>query len=120
MIMGNRSNICLQDYTNGQKGEIYLYSHWDGEDLPIILKRALIKGRDRWNDEPYLARIIFSEMIKDDVDGTTGYGLSSYLTDNEHNIIYVNMTDNIVTIESSVMSFEDYIKLNDGLLQSMM
>ena len=73
--MGDRGNIAIK-YQEGQK--IYFYSHWGGSELAQTLKRALEHGRSRWDDESYLARIIFSEMIKDEIDGTTGYGIAPF------------------------------------------
>jgi len=70
--MGERTEIFL--INDG----IYLYSHWDSlEDLRMILKSALIRGKERWTDKPYLNRIIFSEMIKKEIMELTGYGISS-------------------------------------------
>lgn len=78
--MGNRGNISLK-YKNGEK--IYFYSHWggDNESLSTIVRDALIRGKDRWGDESYLARIIFSEMIKEEVEKSTGYGIAPYQID---------------------------------------
>ena len=76
--MGMRRNIAL-DY--GGERKIYLYTHWDGEHLEHILRDALIRGRSRWDDPSYLARIIFSEMIQDEVLLTTGYGIAPYAMD---------------------------------------
>lgn len=79
--MGVRYDIKLEYYDKGnevpQNDDIYLYSHWDS-DLGTKLASALQRGKARWNDASYLARIIFSEMIKDDVDGLTGYGIAPY------------------------------------------
>ncbi len=70
--MGERTNIFLVN------DHIYLYAHWVSvEELRDILKNALIRGKERWNDKSYLNRIIFSELIKDEVLELTGYGLSS-------------------------------------------
>jgi len=91
--MGARANVVL-DYGKNQK--IYLYSHWGGESLEEVLKDALERGKSRWNDDSYLARIIFSEMIKDDVLGTTGYGISPYLTDNEYPLLEVDLNKQTV------------------------
>jgi hypothetical protein len=78
--MGNRGNIVMH-YEDGNK--IYFYSHWGGdqETLKAVITNALQRSKDRWEDEPYLSRIIFSEMIKNDINGTTGYGITPYITD---------------------------------------
>jgi hypothetical protein len=86
--MGDRANVYVKDY-HPEKG-VYLYTHWGGHDLPVIVQDALIRGTDRWSDESYLTRIIFSEMIKDHVLDGIGFGISATITDNEHKIIVVN------------------------------
>jgi hypothetical protein len=70
--MGDRANIHIIE-TEG--AGIYFYTHWTGYKLPQTLQVALARGKDRWNDETYLNRIIFSEMIKNNVLDETGFGL---------------------------------------------
>lgn len=79
--MGDRGNIKV--------GKVYLYTHWGGSEIKAILQRAL-KRRQRWNDEPYLTRIIFCEMLEGDLDGETGFGISTEIGDNENNIFEVD------------------------------
>lgn len=55
---------------------IYLYQHSDGYDLPKEVQNA-IKRHQRWDDEEYLARIIFDEMKGDDIDGELGFGIGN-------------------------------------------
>ena len=76
--MGNRGNVVLK-YSEGEK--IYLYTHWSGSSLNSIVKSALERGESRWDDPSYLARIVFSEMIKDQVMETTGFGIAPHEID---------------------------------------
>lgn len=114
--MGDRANIAVkQEKFKDQDGNdvyVYLYSHWGGSDLPMILQSALKRGNDRWTDNPYLTRIIFSEMVKDDLMDTTGYGISNYICDNEHAIIYVDTDNQTITIGEASWSFKEYIELD--------
>ena len=65
----------------------------------------------RWDDESYLARIIFSEMIKKSVLDETGYGIAPYEIEAGSPICTVNMRDKTVTdTEGKTYSFDDYIK----------
>jgi len=116
--MGDRGNICMKMEDGGQ---VFFYSHWGGYALPETLKAALIRARGtkadggrfingRWDDEPYLARIIFNEMTKGDEMETSGFGISTYLGDNEREIIYVSVKEQTVTIADKVTKFEDYVK----------
>jgi hypothetical protein len=86
--MGMRRNIAL-DY--GVSGKIYLYTHWGAAALENTLRDALRRGRTRWDDPPYLARIIFSEMIQDEVLDTIGYGIAPYVMDDEFPTIEVDL-----------------------------
>lgn len=71
--MGVRTDVKLK---YGGKNVIYLYSHWDEVDYLKDIIREVLKRQLRWDDSSYLARMIFSAMVKDDIDGETGYGLS--------------------------------------------
>lgn len=119
--MGMRQNIKLEYSTSNSKmpstelntNVIYIYSHWDGDDsvftspLAQKLKKALAR-RERWDDEMYLARIIFCEIVKDDIDGETGYGIGPEVGDDEYPTIIVNIPKQTV----NGVSFEDFINDN--------
>lgn len=104
--MGDRANVKVVE-TGG--GEIYLYTHWSGTELPEILAEALNRGRGRWTDETYLARIIFSEMVKDDIEGETGFGISTYRTDYEYDDLVVDVNTQTVGGRGGGVSFEDFV-----------
>ena len=80
--MSNSGAIKVK-YSDGTA--VYLYSHWGGDQLDTVA-RALDRARDRWSDEPYLARVLFSQMLLDAVSpfaslervvaDTTGFGIS--------------------------------------------
>ncbi len=106
--MGDRANFELID-DNG--GRIYLYSHWNGYKMPDILQKALIRGKERWDDESYLFRVIFCELIREEggIDDIAGAGISTYLTDNNHPII--SICRNTISVENAKkISFDDFIK----------
>lgn len=104
--MGDRANIIVQE----RNGSIFLYTHWAGYRVRKILARALDRGRDRWDDIPYLTRIIFSEMlIGTDLEDTAGFGIST-----EHmepgNDLWVNPNAQTVRIGADEIPFEDFIE----------
>jgi hypothetical protein len=76
--MGDRANILIKSVSGGK---VCLYTHNFGYSLPETLKSAMIRGKNRWTDEQYLARIIFCEMIQSDVLGETGFGISHHIGD---------------------------------------
>lgn len=53
--------------------EVWLYDHSCGHSLPHRVQTALAR-RWRWNDPPYLTRIIFDE-IEQTRGGEYGYGI---------------------------------------------
>lgn len=77
--MGDRANLCIKS----NDGAVFLYTHWRGSELRDVLATGLERGRSRWGDTPYLARIIFCELVKNSVDGETGYGISPGICDNQ-------------------------------------
>lgn len=97
--MGDRSNIIIKSGNS----KVYLYTHWGGSELKNVLKKALERGKNRWDDGQYLARIIFCEMIKDDVMGETGFGISSERGDGGSDILV-----SVDNQEVDGMSFDDF------------
>jgi hypothetical protein len=95
-------------------GGVYLYTHWCGDTLKETLKAALSK-RWRWQDESYLARIIFCEMMKGDEEGETGFGITTYkVSDLDWPLLIVDIKNQKVIEETDegnkTWSFEDFIK----------
>lgn len=116
--MGARANIVLNYNKSKEDGEkeekysnIYLYSHWGGETIKELLARALKRGKERWDDHSYLARIIFSEMVKEDIEGKTGFGISPYPPDNEYPLLHVDMENQNVKEENGRRgrSYQEFI-----------
>jgi len=68
--MGDRGQVLMVDE------KVYLYTHWNATELVETVRRALAR-KQRWDDPEYLARIIFCEMVKDDVKGETGFGIGT-------------------------------------------
>lgn len=86
--MGDRANVAIRN--PHEDGMVFLYTHWGGYELPRVIQDALKRGRDRWDDAPYLARIVFSEMVKGQENENTGFGISTGICDNEHPIIVLD------------------------------
>ena len=88
--MGDRGNICiLDDYKPLEHDPVFLYTHWGGSVLKQTLAAALARC-ERGEDGPYLARIIFCQMVGPDAwDGETGFGISTQICDNEYPVLVV-------------------------------
>jgi hypothetical protein len=106
--MGDRANVQVKD----GESNVFLYTHWSGSELPKTLKTALIRGKERWTDGQYLARIIFCEMVRDDIDDMTGYGISSVVGDGGDRIIVVNVDEQTIKINGKTVTFGEYIAKN--------
>jgi hypothetical protein len=114
--MGDRGQVKI--ISEGSP-DLYLYTHWTAYRLHKTVADALNRGRGRWNDNEYLSRIIFSEMIKDEVLEETGYGIGFELHGDVHKLVVVNITmgtagimDNDYTSWSwtqELIPFEDFI-----------
>ena len=87
---------------------MYLCSHWEGSELPERVKSALAK-KERWDDEPYLARIVFDEMTG--LHGeATGFGIDTQEMGLEHPLIVIDCQEGEVTIGEKSWSFQEYIE----------
>jgi hypothetical protein len=100
--MGDRANIVLDfgpadRYAVHLGRYIFIYGHWAGEVIALRLAQALY--RCRWDDPPYLARIVaqtFFDPIDLDNGEPTGFGMSPYVCDNEHALLVVDLPGNRV------------------------
>lgn len=116
--MGDRRNIVVEFDSNVS---VALYSHWTGEELDQVLANALDRARERWSDAPYLTRVIFSDMVKDALGSTTGYGIEPFATgtidyteSEPHYDLVVSIANKTVTGdihgEGKVRSFVEFIQ----------
>ena len=79
--MGCRGTIEVWENGDAPKSEerpVVLYTHWGAKEMEDDL-RDVLSRKQRWNDPAYLSRMIFSRMIRNDIDGELNYGI---LTDN--------------------------------------
>lgn len=71
------------------------------------MQEALRRGRDRWGDPSYLTRVIFSEMIQDEVFEVTGFGISVHPTEGRQ--IRINIPTKQIELEGApAQTFEEY------------
>ena len=115
--MGDRGNIKVIMDSDGDD-TVHLYTHWYGSNLPSIVSAALNspQARARWQDGPYLARILFCRLVGQKYWGSeTGFGISVKLGDGASQIITVNVPEQTVTDwHGNTVSFEDYATKIDG------
>lgn len=88
--MGDRANFGFVQ-SNGET--IVLYGHWAGHNMLGRLADAVIAARPRWTDESYATRIAISQLIGDQWNMETGWGLAvNSILDNEHKIPIIDWT----------------------------
>lgn len=109
--MGDRANVYIHE---GDTPGVYLYAHWTGSDLPGDVKDAL-SLQERWDDMPYLTRIVFCHMIGTD-RGTTGYGIDTQVGDGADRVVDIDVSAQTVNVEGfddfdtgKPVSFAEYI-----------
>jgi hypothetical protein len=127
--MGDRGNVFFVDGKQGKAlGGMYMYSHWGGSTLWSTVRDALVRGRERWGDSQYLARIVFCELVQESVMELTGYGLGTEMGDNGHAIVRIDDSKQRVSFHIpgteqspkdgfASWSYEEYAKANPALLE---
>ena len=108
--MGDRIVYTIKQ---DEKLSLNLYSHWGGYDRFVNLANALRAAEPRWNDTPYAARIIVSQLIGDQWSDELGFGLWANNSDEayggDHPDITINFIDKTVTDETGTHSFDSFI-----------
>ena len=98
--MGNRVNF---GFRQGNGETIVLYGHWAGDQMLAKLAAAVDKARPRWTDESYATRICISQLIGEDWDSETGWGLHvNQIGDNEHKIPIVDWRSGTFSLHEDV------------------
>jgi len=86
--VGDRANF---GFVQPNGNTIVLYGHWAGYQMLGRLADAVIAARPRWNDPAYATRIAVSQIVKDEWNSETGWGLHvNEIGDNEHKIAIVD------------------------------
>jgi len=121
--MGDRTNTVFR---MADGSDVVLYQHWGGSEMMSSLAAAIYAARSRWHDESYCTRIIISHLIGNDWNQEYGYGISTYIMDNEHSIPVIDFSDRTVALydfewengygrcllknQKFRMPFEDFVK----------
>ena len=86
--MGDRANF---GFKQSNDDTMVLDGHWAGYDMLSNLAQAVEAARPRWSDESYATRICVSQLVGDQWQSETGWGLSvNSILDNEHKIPVVD------------------------------
>ena len=82
--MGDQGVVSVTRVADAVVEEVVLFTQHQGRALAGQVQAALKRGIGRWRDGPYLARIVFCEMLlhaEHPFEGTEGYGIYARLTD---------------------------------------
>jgi len=102
--MGDRANF---GFVQPNGNTIVLYGHWAGYNMLAQLAEAVFKARPRWNDPAYATRITISQMINNDWNSETGWGLHvNEIGDNEHKIAIVDFNQQTFSLHE-VAAYND-------------
>jgi len=104
--MGDRGQVEITGM-HGSDASIYLYTHWGASELEHTVANALARGTSRWNDDEYLNRIIFSEMIQNELMDETGYGIGLGVHGDVYKLVVVNYSDNTIGIKQ--VNYDDVV-----------
>ncbi len=69
--MGDRAMAEIRT----EEGSLYVYTHWEGWNLPDRAREAIKFAKGRWTDTPYAMRILVDQLTKNSRDELTGSGL---------------------------------------------
>jgi hypothetical protein len=104
--MGSRTNFNFK--SNGH--DVVLYSHWGGDSKLTDLAYAIDKARPRWQDNNYAIRIAVSQLIGNQWESETGYGLSVDIGGEEsYDTTTVDFDKQLVIHNGSPIPFELFL-----------
>ena len=110
--MGDRANF---GFVQPNGNTIVLYGHWAGSQMLGQLADAVIAARGRWNDPAYATRIAISQIIGDQWNMETGFGLHvNEISDNEHKIAIVDWSQQTFSLHE-----EDDFRNTDNKVRGM-
>lgn len=110
--MGDRGNIII---VQEEKERLYFYTHWAGYDIPRRVAVAFDRARNRWDDEPYMNRVLFDSLAEGDSrEEVTGYGIDWRLGDGGTELT-VDYDRQKILYQDHYYSFADFVeKYYDG------
>lgn len=85
--MGDRANIGFIGAAGGDC--VWLYTHWDGSNLPDLARTAILAAQPRWGDAPYATRMALTAMISN-ITSDTGWGVDTQPGENEHDALVID------------------------------
>lgn len=114
--MGARATWEIRQYDNTPS--IYLYSHWGGSTKWIDTVNALRMAEPRWDDPAYGARIFISQIVGNQWDGETGFGIvagnaGEVPFEEEYFPLVIDFTTKTVKAGDLELTFDEFLVAED-------
>jgi hypothetical protein len=114
--MGSRTEWIIKEDNSGNA--VHLYSHWGGDDKFADTQRALAKAMPRWSDTTYGVRIFISQIIGNNWDNETGFGIavgndSDNLFEESYFHAVIDFPNQRVVFGSREWSFSEFISADN-------
>jgi len=108
--MSDNADVCIEEHDQ----DIFLYTHWEGHTLPILVGRVLAR-RTRWRDAHYLARMVFSEMIAVDLRGDGNFGISTIHRGADYPLLTLHVDRQEVEAECRTerVTFAEFVEMRE-------
>jgi hypothetical protein len=112
--MGARTTWAIK--TEEGDAVTWLYSHWGGDSKLEDTKHALAKAEPRWDDTSYGARIFISQIIGNQWDSETGFGITTGTVDNcpfeeSYDLVFIDFTTKLISYGPFVFGFSEFLGL---------
>jgi hypothetical protein len=105
--MGNRTAVGLKEFKSSAN-TLIVYLHWSNYENGISDAYApLVHARKRWGDTFYANRMAISSLIRDDIDGELGVGISI------NDVHWIDYDEYAV-----IVWMENVVVINDGKTHS--
>lgn len=109
--MGARTTWEIR--TSSKSPSIYLYSHWGGDSKWSDTVAALRAAEPRWEDPTYGARIFISQIVGNDWNEETGYGITAGVSgewpfEEEYFPVLVDFSNQTVETSNGLYKFSEF------------
>lgn len=103
--MGDRAQVEVID----NRRSVFLYTHWRGSELPRLVQKVMQRHK-RWDDSPYLTRMLFCGMLDGELDDETGFGISTSDGAGDRTLT-VNCDKQTISWNDHSVSFEEFCNI---------
>jgi len=103
--MGCRGQVCVKMWDNDP--DVYLCTHYTAHNLPDLVRQVILDGR-RIEDNSYLARIIFCQMVQSHLFDDRGFGIDTCLYTDIQVLVTVDPDKKKVVVDRTMYDGDVY------------